>query len=311
MSTVPSLEERYRRLLRALPEPARSRWSDEMTETYLEATCADDPEFAEFGSPDLTDRLDVWQLALRLRLGGPGASARAVLTGATVRWVALLGVLGTAAPAGFAQVASTLSPELTGPTTWQLSLSTVVAVLAVALFGCLVHGSWAARPLAGGLLLLHLFGLVVSIDAPTAVGMVLQLLGLALPLVAAVAVEPERATRPGRWWTGAVGAVALVVAVPLASTVLPFVWTTEAALAVGLALVGIGATLLGAAPAAGASAVLAVLHLPPTLTSVLAGGLPAEYAAGQATVAALLVLAATAGGVSAVRAARQLPSPTA
>ena len=56
MSLEPNLlEVRYRRLLRLLPEPARSRWAEDMVATYLAASTAEDPEYAEFGSPTLAD----------------------------------------------------------------------------------------------------------------------------------------------------------------------------------------------------------------------------------------------------------------
>lgn len=309
MSTVPSLEERYRRLLRALPEPARSRWSDEMTETYLEATCADDPEFAEYGSPELSDRLDVWQLALRLRLGGPGASARAVLTGATVRWVALLGVLATAAPAAFAQVARLVWADEPGPTGWQLTSGTVVAVLMVALFGCLVRGSAVTRPLAAGVLLVHLFTLVVGWSAPALVSTLLVVVQLAVPLVAAAVVDPAPARRPGRWWVGAAGAVLLVGGLPWVSLVLPVWILTGSAAAVGLVGVGVIALVRDLPPVAGAVAVLGAVSVPPLVSSALVGG-PAGYVAAQTGVVATLALVALVCGVTAVRAARRLPAPT-
>lgn len=309
MSAVPTLEERYRRLLRVLPEPARSRWADEMTETYLEATCADDPEFAEYGSPDLSDRLDVWQLALRLRLGGPGASARAVLTGATVRWVALLGVLGTAAPAAYAQVAQLAWGDQLRPDRWQLTATTVVTVLVVALFGCLVHGSDAARPLAAGVLLLHLFTLVVWLDGPTAVSTLLVLVQLVVPLVAALAPGPHPAARPGRWWAGAAGLVLLVGGLPWLSLLLPVWVATGSATAVALVGTGVAALVRGLPHVAGAVAVLGAVSVPPLVTSALVGG-PSGYAITQGGVAAALAAVAVVCGASAVRAARRLPAPT-
>ena len=121
------LERRYRQLLAWLPEPARSRWSDEMTETYLEAATADDPEYAEFGSPSLADRWDVARLAVGLHLGAPGSSVRAIAAGRAVRLVA---VVGAAWLAGQALVALALTawthdrlpfltaPDLPGQLSW-------------------------------------------------------------------------------------------------------------------------------------------------------------------------------------------------
>src|SRR3954447_1169729 len=112
-SGMSPLEQRYRRLLQWLPEPARSRWADDMTETYLSVTTAGDPEYAEFGSPTVADRLDVARLALALRLGAPGASVRAVAAGRTVRLVAVActGALGSMVPARLAATGSATSPR--------------------------------------------------------------------------------------------------------------------------------------------------------------------------------------------------------
>ncbi len=287
------LEERYRRLLRALPEPARSRWADEMTDTYLDATCADDPEYAEYGSPSPADRLDVWRLALRLRLGAPGASARAVLTGAVVRRVALLGALLAAAPAVLGLVGRALTPDLPWVGGWPALLATGASVCSVALLGCLVHGSRATRPLAAVLLVAQLVASARAVDAvpwsAAAVGAVA--LAAAVPLVAALLVAPAPEARPGRWWAGAAGALALVTGLPWATSALPVWWSTPAVGAAALAVVGIGACLRGAAALAGGSAVLAVASLPAVLLPAFAGG-PGPYVAGQATAGALLVLCA-------------------
>jgi hypothetical protein len=307
MSAVPTLEDRYRRLLRALPEPARSRWADEMTDTYLTATCAHDPEFAEFGSPDLADRLDVWGLALRLRLGGPGSSARASLTGATVRWVALLGTLAAAAPAALGQLARTLDPGQPWVTGWHVPFNTLAAVLAVAVFGCLVHGSVVARAAAGALLALHLFAAITT-SAPIG-STVAFLLPAAVPLLAALALDPVRVDRPRWWWAGALGALLLVGGLPYLSLVLPVWLTSDAVAAVGLTVVGVVAVVRTAAPAAGAVAVLGLLTLPVLLLPLVVGGGPAGYVAVQAGAVALLAATTVVCAVTAVRAVRRLPSP--
>ncbi|SDN90041.1 hypothetical protein SAMN05660199_00963 [Klenkia soli] len=301
------LEQRYRRLLRALPEPARSRWADEMTDTYLTATCADDPEFADFGSPALVDRLDVWRLALRLRLGAPGAAPRAVVTGAAVRWVALLGALGATAPAAIGQLGRLTSPDLPWVVTWQTPLVVTAAVLSVALFGCLVHGSWVARPVAGVLLAVHLV-LGVSVAGPVPVSTWVVLLLAAVPPVAALVSEPAPAARPARWWAGAVTVLVLTGGLPWLSLVLPVWITGEAVWAAVLAAVGLRALVAGEVVVRRAVAVLGLLAVVPLALSATAGGGPTGYVATQAGAAAVLAVVAGACAVTATRDRHRLPA---
>lgn len=298
------LEERYRRLLRVLPEPARSRWADEMTGTYLESTCADDPEYAEFGSPSPADRLDVWRLALRLRLGGPGTSAQAELTGAVVARVALLGVGCTAVPAALGLLSRLLRPDLPWTTGWTTVLGTAATVGSVALFGCLVHGARVARPLAAGLLVLQAVASAGSGATPFAVAVVG--LAAAVPLVAALVRAPQRVARPELWWSAAVAAAGSTAGLPVLALVLGLpVWPTwEAVGASLLAVVGLAAAVRGATALAGAVAVLAAVALPPLVLSAVAGG-PAAYTASQAGAGALLAGSGLACAVVAVRAVRR------
>lgn len=89
------LERRYRAVLRLLPKSYRREREDEMVAAFLEAAGeapdADDPRpgWGEVGS--------VLALAVRLRLGGQGASPRAFARGEAVRLVALLGLAFLAA----------------------------------------------------------------------------------------------------------------------------------------------------------------------------------------------------------------------
>lgn len=91
------LERRYRRMLRLLPGYYRRVREDDMVATFLNRTAPEDPEDAEFtaehGWPSGADLAQVAMLALRLRLGGPGASPRHRALGAALRRVALLGLL--------------------------------------------------------------------------------------------------------------------------------------------------------------------------------------------------------------------------
>lgn len=90
------LEDRYRFVLRMLPASYRSTWEEEMVSAFLEGAHdadPDDPEGVELGRPDRAEVLSVAALALRLRLGGPGAPPRAVAIGDAIRRVALVGLL--------------------------------------------------------------------------------------------------------------------------------------------------------------------------------------------------------------------------
>ena len=134
-----------------------------MVDTYLTAATADDPEYAEFGTPALADRIDVWRLALRLRLGAPGGTVRAMMAGRTVHLVALAGsaalaTMGLVAEIGRAWVHGLLTglpaPPLAGtPAPFGLRglCEVTLDLLAVALLVCLIRGAGAARSLAGGI----------------------------------------------------------------------------------------------------------------------------------------------------------------
>ncbi|KGH46757.1 hypothetical protein IN07_10400 [Modestobacter caceresii] len=314
------LEQRYRRLLTWLPEPARSRWADDMTETYLQVETADDPEYAEFGSPSLTDRLDVARLALRLRLGAPGASVRAVATGRTVRLVAvagtvalaslaLLGLLSTAALHGVLPLVD--APDVGGTPGWGPgdAVSVVVRVLTVVLAVCAIRGLAATRPLAVVVLIGQLVPAVVSVIRPLEL---LFQLTIAVPLVAAALMPPGRPMHRPLW----------LIPVPLVASVSvaalrpgePPEWTwglfdpvVQWALLTAVA----GAVLLlrrrrVRGPAELAVAVLALATLP-ALASRWPYDTPPEYA----TVVVLTTLAATATaavtGTVGLRAVRALP----
>lgn len=93
------LEDRYRRVLRLLPTPYRLAWEEDMVATFLQAAYAadpDDPEGVELGRPDAAEMSSVAALAVRLRLGGPGAAPRYQLWGDAVRRLALVGLLANA-----------------------------------------------------------------------------------------------------------------------------------------------------------------------------------------------------------------------
>ena len=316
------LEQRYRRLLAWLPEPARSRWADEMTGTFLEATTAGDPEYAEFGSPSLADRLDVARLALRLRLGAPGSSVRAVAAGRTVRLVAVVGAgsLAVQALVALALTAWTYdvlpfltAPDLPGPMSWGpgQAIGVVLDGLVVALAVCLVRGSAAARALAPAALALYVLPLAQPHPPPAL--QALALVPIAVVLVAAALVPPEP-LRPRPWWLLAVPALTLVASAPatvpgevvgwLAALADPLV---HSALGLAVAL----AVLALRRPAARGPAELAVAVLAAALALGLVSRWPWDVEGGYhpAVVAATLVAAGTAAvaGIIGQRAVRALP----
>jgi hypothetical protein len=91
------LEDRYRRVLRVLPVDYRGQWEEEMVATFLDSMTTGDPDVDEdlldLGRPGAAECLSVVGLGVRLRLGGAGATARAVSWGEAVRAATLLGLL--------------------------------------------------------------------------------------------------------------------------------------------------------------------------------------------------------------------------
>ena len=91
------LEDRYRRVLRVLPMDYRAVWEEEMVATFLDSVTTGDPvvdeDLLDLGRPGAAECLSVFGLAVRLRLGGAGATARAVSLGEAVRSATLIGLL--------------------------------------------------------------------------------------------------------------------------------------------------------------------------------------------------------------------------
>ena len=315
------LEQRYRRLLTWLPEPARSRWADDMTETWLEATTADDPEFAEFGSPSPTDRLDVARLALRLRLGAPGASVRAVATGRTVRLVALAGTAATASLALIGLVSTAwlhgALPAVARMPGWgaREALSTLVSALTVALWVCTVRGLPATRPLALAVLTGQAVEAALLLGGP---GSLLTQLTLAVPVVAAALVPAGPPVRRP-WWPvvlalvalgpWAVGLTALVVLPDEPAGWLLALFDPFVQFGIGTAVAG--AVLLVRRPATRGSAELAVAVLAAALVPALVGRLPFDDPTGHGTAALVVTVAAVSTaavtGAVGLRSVRALP----
>ncbi|WP_236829306.1 hypothetical protein [Blastococcus sp. KM273128] len=326
------LEERYRRLLRLLPEPARSRWADDMVETYLAAATTDDPEYAEFGSPTPADRLDVLRLAVRLRLGAPGASLRAVAAGRTVRLVALTGgvALATQGAIGLATTAwvhglvpGVPAPPLPGPLVAAPGavLAHAVDVLLVALAVCLVRGAATARPLAAAALIGLVLATTSRLGGPSAVPAVLSLVTCAVTLLAAVLVPAERVPRRDRWLVAVPALVTLlapvvatagwVAARPLDE---PGPWLLALGQPTGwwaVALVAVAAAALPR-PSTTAAGRLGVAVLGVALLPSLAGQLALDGVAGYraVVVTGLVLVAGTVllAGASGARRVRALPA---
>lgn len=86
------LEERYRRVLRLLPASYRAEREEEMVAAFLEAA-GDTGDDDEAYGPSRAEIASVVALAVKVRLGGHGASSRAAAWGDSVRRAARLGLL--------------------------------------------------------------------------------------------------------------------------------------------------------------------------------------------------------------------------
>ncbi|BCM65339.1 hypothetical protein ACWDUC_12255 [Streptomyces tricolor] len=173
------LETRYRAVLRLLPASYRREREEEMVETYLWGV---DRDLQDQSRPTLGEVASIAALAVRCRLGAPGAPRRYALLGAAVRLFALSAVLLLAVSAvvdrvleltwAFTRGASGRQMFLTGFTgrnttetvvavlTWTLPLLWAVAYFALlhdhrrlarySAFGAALPALWPlARPLTG------------------------------------------------------------------------------------------------------------------------------------------------------------------
>jgi len=91
------LEERYRTVLRVLPESYRRQWEEDMVSAFLESTATDDPEhadyLADFGRPGLGEVASVLALGTRLRLGIGVARPQSPVWRAAIQVAVLAGLL--------------------------------------------------------------------------------------------------------------------------------------------------------------------------------------------------------------------------
>ncbi|MEC4018643.1 hypothetical protein [Streptomyces sp. H27-D2] len=93
--TTTLLEDRFRFVLRVLPDYYRQEREEEMVDTFLSDREPIDEE-ASFGRPGVREVAGVLALAVRSRLAAPGAPGRYAAYGRTARLATLLGVVALA-----------------------------------------------------------------------------------------------------------------------------------------------------------------------------------------------------------------------
>jgi hypothetical protein len=108
MSADLDLEQRYRRVLRLLPDYYRDKWEEDMVAAFLDGWLTGDPDedsvTMEYDRPTRPEMISVVGLAARLYLGGVGTPQRYFAWGQAVR-NAVLGVMLAHAVWGLGQVA--------------------------------------------------------------------------------------------------------------------------------------------------------------------------------------------------------------
>lgn len=78
------LEDRYRRVLRMLPASYRAEREEEMVSAFLDGSAGVGDEHN--ARPRLSEVATVAALAVRVRLGGSGATSRSVASGRSSAW---------------------------------------------------------------------------------------------------------------------------------------------------------------------------------------------------------------------------------
>lgn len=164
------LEQRYRFVLRMLPASYRAEREEEMVDAFLDG--AGQVRDEDNARPSWREVASVAALAIRVRVGGPGAAPRYREMGDAVRLVALLGVgyhavlgwdglIGTLISFG---IVGSLPAEylITSPAgqAWQLA-STAAGLVAVAAFATLALGRVRAARILTWLSLLHIVVMTV------------------------------------------------------------------------------------------------------------------------------------------------------
>jgi hypothetical protein len=216
------LEERYRRALRLLPDDFRERWADDMVDTFLDRayrSAPDDPEGVEIASPRWRELGSVAALAIRLRLGDAGASARAVVLGEAVRRFALAGLLAHAAFAVSGVLLSVWTFERTPPgigfdtrgqTLWSMTALLWLPAYLSLLFGRRRTALVVALAAYVPMLVTTLDRLPADLWAHTPYQIAWLIFGL-LPIGAMIGYYPGAPTVPVRPWVLALPAAVLVL----------------------------------------------------------------------------------------------------
>jgi len=255
------LEERYRFVLRLLPASYRATREEEMVDAFLEGAGGPDQDDAR---PRWSEVASVAALAVRVRLGGPGATPRHVAWGEAVRQVAVLGLffhamLGTLAFADALRGSQALGPTFAGPSPRDLLLS-AGGLLWLAAFVLTSRGRLAAAKV-----------LAVAAVAATPLPILDAAFHVPLyaaPLAALLAGFHRDAPAPRRPWLFAVSPALAGFALYLASTTGPPVvawiaaWADPAGLATLALLLACAAVLtrrLRLSPLALAASALLVL----------------------------------------------------
>lgn len=232
------VERRYRAVLRLLPPSYRERWEDDMVDAFLTSIEPDDPEDAEFvaeyGRPSWSEVGSVLALAVRLRIGTPGAPPRYAAWSHAIRFATLALVLVHAVSAVIGLVLllpvtgriAGLVPNPGGylvADRWNLVL-TLTAFLWAPAYVALLAGrvrlvGVLAGAAVGGEVTAALADLVrgYPMTAQRGVGLLVG----ALILVALAAFGPHAPAIPARPWL-----VALPVAVAVQAVLLWLIWPT-------------------------------------------------------------------------------------
>ncbi|RJL23005.1 hypothetical protein [Bailinhaonella thermotolerans] len=124
------LEARYRRVLRLLPAHYRAEREEEMVDAFLEGAADLDEDEAH---PRWSEVLSVAALAVRVRLGGAGSTARGAAWGEAVRLAAVAGLFLNAMTAAQGLAAEALvRAGVIGPVPEEFRAVTTLGVLATA-----------------------------------------------------------------------------------------------------------------------------------------------------------------------------------
>ncbi|MBS2963646.1 hypothetical protein KGA66_11345 [Actinocrinis puniceicyclus] len=211
------LAARYRRVLMVLPAAYRERRGEEMLSTLLDGA-ADGKR-----RPSLAEASSLAALAIRLRVGAPGASRRAVATGEVLRRTALAGLLafglwhGTGAVGNLVVIASERSQyfqNTPGSTVaWWLTLVFGLPLVYFGAFIALVLG----RRRLGRFLGVAQAGFVAAAsvqDRYPATSDMAAVFATSLMIALATGLGFHRGSprpaAPGRWLSGMIGVAGVV-----------------------------------------------------------------------------------------------------